>query len=242
MSNEELVELIQNGDVNRLSELWEQVQAFARQQANRTMILSGDIGGVTVDDLYNSGFIALAAAVKSYNATRGMSFIGWYKYALKSAFAEARGYQSKKRDPINAAMSLDAPVYDDNDLDLVDTVSDPSAESLFEDAEQRIYNEQLHEALDTAINRLPAKTGEVMRSIFFDGKTAKAIAAEQGVSFQLICARKRDGLRRLRRPESIKQIQTFVDQRTPWEWHRGTHVTEQITIERERLAKKYFQQ
>ena len=80
----------------------------------------------------------------------------------------------------------------------------------------------------------------MMRSIFFDGKTAKAIAAEQGVSFQLICAQKRDGLRRLRRPESIKQIQTFVDQRTPWEWNHGAHVVEQIAIERERLAAKHL--
>lgn len=239
MSNEELVELIQNGDVNRLSELWEQVQAFARQQANRTMILSGGIGGVTIDDLFDSAFLALVAAVESYDATRGMKFVGWFKYYLKVSFAEARGYQHKKRDPLNSAGSLDTPLMDDDNLILGDTVADPAAADEFEDAEHHIYNEQLHKALDSAIDRLPAADAAVIRSTFFENKSVQEIAAESGVSSSMIYARRQKGLKRLRRPDCVERIKDFVDQRTPWEWCHGAHVTEQIAIERERLAEQY---
>ena len=46
---------------------------------------------MTVEDLYQSGYLALVDAVKSYDAGRGMSFIGWLALALRTAFAEAAG-------------------------------------------------------------------------------------------------------------------------------------------------------
>lgn len=97
MSNEELVALIQAGERDRLSELWEQVERFVALQARQRILFSGGLGGVEVDDLYQSGYIALVAAVDSYDPATGRSFIGWLSLALKTAFAEAGGYRSRRQ-------------------------------------------------------------------------------------------------------------------------------------------------
>lgn len=95
MTNEELVALIQGGERDKLAVLWEQVERFVAQQACQWILFSGGLGGVEVDDLYQSGYIALVATMDSYDPTAGRSFIGWLSLALKTAFAESGGYRSK---------------------------------------------------------------------------------------------------------------------------------------------------
>lgn len=74
MTNEELVALIQGGDREKLPQLWEQVERFVAQQANRRLVLSGGLGGVEFGDLYNAGYLALVAAVDTFDPEAGRSF------------------------------------------------------------------------------------------------------------------------------------------------------------------------
>lgn len=74
MTNEELVALIQGGDQEKLPQLWEQVERFVAQQANRRLVLSGGLGGVEFGDLYNAGYLALVAAVDTFDPEAGRSF------------------------------------------------------------------------------------------------------------------------------------------------------------------------
>ncbi len=67
MTNEELVERVQAGERDTLSVLWTQVERFVAMQARRRLILSGGLGGVEFGDLYDSGYIALVAAVDTYD-------------------------------------------------------------------------------------------------------------------------------------------------------------------------------
>lgn len=105
MSNEELVALIQAGERGKLAELWEQVERFVAVKAYRRHLLSDGLGGVEVEDLYQSGYLALVAAADSFNPAAGRSFISWLALALKTAFAEAGNYRSSKqaRDPLHRA-------------------------------------------------------------------------------------------------------------------------------------------
>ena len=103
MSNEELVALIQGGERDKLSELWTQVERFVAKKARHRMMASNGFGGVEFDDLYNSGYIALVAAVESFDAAGG-SFIGWLALHLKTAFAKAGGYRSRKQAQLHTAL------------------------------------------------------------------------------------------------------------------------------------------
>lgn len=68
MTNEELCALIQAGERDRLGELWEQVEKFVSMMAGRRARQIGGFGGVTAEDLYQSGFLAVVAAVDSYDS------------------------------------------------------------------------------------------------------------------------------------------------------------------------------
>ena len=156
-SNEELAAAIRAGQKELLPQLWNQVERFVARQASRAMTLSdGFGGGVEFEDLYQSGYLALVAAVEAYNPARGMSFVGYLAFVLKSAFAEAGGCRTARqaKDPLRHAGSLDAPLGDDDgDATLADMI--PAAAPEPEDlAVESLYIRQLHDALETAMRGL----------------------------------------------------------------------------------------
>ena len=127
MSNEELALQIRAGKRDRLMELWAQVRRFALQQARRWAYLGR--GGVTLEDLEQSAFLALLDALEGWRAEAGQ-FLTWYGLRLKAAFTEATGQRTQRDrlDPLDRALSLEAPVGDEDDtLTLADVIPDPQA-------------------------------------------------------------------------------------------------------------------
>lgn len=70
-SNEELVALIQDGEADRIEQLWIQVEAFIKQQANRWTVY------VEFEDLCQQAYFILLESAKSYNSQSGAKFITW---------------------------------------------------------------------------------------------------------------------------------------------------------------------
>lgn len=244
MTNEELVALIQNGERDRLPELWEQVERFVAQQARRWHLLSGGAGGVEVEDLYQNGYLALVAAADSYDPTAGRAFIGWLALALKTVFAEAGGCRTLKqaRDPLGHARSLDVPASEDSDTTMGDLVADPGAAQDFRDVEERLYLEQLHNALEKALNELPDRQGDTLRWRFYQNRSLEEIAAAEGMSGEAVRQWQIKGLRALRQQQ---ELQRFVEERTPYylrvgvsDFQRnGESAVERIVFRREKLAE-----
>lgn len=77
---------------------------------------------MTFDDLYQSGYIALADAVDRYERQEDGTFIALFMLRLKSAFMEASGSRGKTSvlDPIRqiCTQSLDAPLDGAEDMTL----------------------------------------------------------------------------------------------------------------------------
>ena len=248
MTNEELVTLIQSGERDRLPELWEKVEKFVVLQAYRWHLLSDGLGGVEIEDLYQSGFIALVAAVDSYDPKA--QFITWFGYHLKTAFAEAGGCRSRKqaRDPLHHAESIDVPlkVGDEESDTLGDFIPDPSAIQAFEDAEDRLYQEELHEVLENVLGKLPTQQSDILRRRFFQNQGLKEIAAAEGVYDKTVRQWQEKGLRALRNPQVIRELWQFVEERTPYYLHvgvsefqrTGESAVEKIVFQREQLAEK----
>lgn len=184
MTNEEIVSLIQAGERDKLPELWKQTRRFIWREANRRMVLSNGLGGVTVEDLCQSGYVALVAAAGTFDPAAGRSFIGWLSLALKTAFAEAGGYRSRKqaRDPLHRAGSLDAPASGD-DLDdgdsLAELLPDPAAESEIEAVAERDRLDRLRAAVRNAVKELPPEQRAAVIGRYWRGEAAdnKAINA-----------------------------------------------------------------
>lgn len=172
MTNEELAVEVKAGNRERLPELWEQVRWFVWREALRRVDLSGGMGGVTAEDLYQSGYIALVAAADTYDPVAGRSFVGWLADYLKTAFAVAGGYRSRKQslDPLHRAGTLDAPVSEDSDTTIAELIEDPSAAEDFQNAEQRLYLEQLQTTIESALAQLPEDQRTAVREKFWSGK------------------------------------------------------------------------
>lgn len=210
MTNEELVERVQAGERDTLHVLWEQVERFVARQARRRLILSGGLGGVEFEDLYNSGYIALVAAADTYDPAAGCSFIGWLSLALKTAFAEAGGYRSRKQalDPLHRAGSLDAPLGNDEEGGTAMELQEDSASMQgFLEVEHRLYLEQLHNALEAAMKMLPDADKAVLWARYYQGLTQREIgpgarqAEERALAY-------------LRRPMVGRRLRQFVQGQT----------------------------
>lgn len=240
MSNEELVAEIQVGRRELLGTLWEQVEKFIRRQANQRP----DHGAVDREDLCQSGYLALVAAVDSYDPERETSFVGWLALHLKTAFNEAQNYRTwrQRLDPMHQADSLSRPL-DDEGGELLDVVADPYGLQGLQEAEDRMWQEELAAALEKALRGLPEAESETLRRRYYQGQTLAQCAAEMGVWPECVRQRENKGLRALRKPKNSLVLRQFIEERTPYYLHVGatrfnttrTSAVEEIVFWRERI-------
>lgn len=90
MTNEELVAVIQSGEVDMMEQLWQQCYGFIRQQAIRWARAWESRADFDVDDLINSAYFALCKACSAFQPEKG-SFCNLLALYIKTAFAEAAG-------------------------------------------------------------------------------------------------------------------------------------------------------
>lgn len=239
MTNEELVAMIQAGERDRMPQLWSQVERFVAKRANHimTMYAAGymaNSGGVEFDDLYNSGYLALVAAVDTYKPDKGMKFISWFAFFVKTAFGNAGGWMSQKNDALQRAVSLDAPIDGEDDSDpLAQIVEDTGAAQEIQAVEDKIFTEQLHAALERALQHLPDAEVEAIRGKYFCGRELSSVEKRA----------ERRGLSRLSAHASLRQ---YIELHTPYYLrvgvqsfqNSGDSSVERIVFKREQLMQR----
>ncbi len=209
MSNEELALAIRQGEQGRTLELWEQVNGLVERKALQIMTalqLSGNPRGVEFDDLYQTGYLAMVAAVETYSPERG-AFSTWFMFHLKTAFAEATGYRTKsgRCEPLNTAASLDRPVQPDepDSGTLGEFVPDSRAADAIADVEESVYLEQLHKAIDGAISGLPTDNAQ------WGDMTLSAVGEAIGKSPERTRQMENKGIRELRKSKTLHRFLDF---------------------------------
>lgn len=213
-TNEELVSAIQAGE-DRMAELWAKVDRLVRWKASRIMTaleLRGNPCGVEFDDLYQSGYLALVAAVDSYNP-ESVAFSTWFMYHLKTAYAEATGYRTKagQNEPLNNSVSLDTPLSDDSDSDMMEVVADPDGQKPTQGVEEAIFHRQLHEAMEAALGSIPEQSAEILRLRYYQGMTLSDVGESRGVSIERIRHMENKALLQLRKPGIACHLWPFVN-------------------------------
>lgn len=221
MSNEELAIAIQQGDQGRTLELWEQVNGLVKRKAMQIMTalqLSGNPRGVEFDDLYQTGYLAMVAAVETYSLERG-AFSTWFMFHLKTAFSEATGYRTKsgRCEPLNTATSLERPVQPDepDSGTLGEFVPDSRAADAMENVEESVYHEQLHKAIDGAISELSPDNAQVLRLRYWGDMTLSAVGEVMGKSPERTRQMESKGIRELRKSRTLHRFLYF-------DMYRGT--------------------
>lgn len=216
MSNEELVAEIQAGAVELMGQLWEQIERLVKWKAKWIMtVLEGCPGrGVEFEDLYQSGYLAMVAAVNTYDPATGGAFSTWFMYHLKTAFAEATGYRTQKgrQEPLNNYLSLDTPLTDDADSDdLMDVVADPSGLQWRECLEESVWQKELQKAVGSAMSTVPEQYREILRLRYWEDMTLEDIGELRGVSKERVRQMENKGIRLLRQPRNAGHLRPFHD-------------------------------
>lgn len=191
---------IKSGETALYSDLWEQVRLLVIKRANSFYRCFADTCsrcGVTVDDLMQAGFLALVDAVQAYNPDKEFAFSTYLTYHLKKHFKAAlnggkRRHEKAIPDPLNMDISLDAPITEDEELTLGDTI--PAADP-YEQAEESIFISQLHDALETEINRIcTPEQALVLHRRFYNGETIQYIADNTGFTRSKVADHQRRAL------------------------------------------------
>lgn len=150
--------------------LWLACRQYVMQQARRWYRAFEGRRGVALEDLEQEGFLALAKAVETWKP-ESSAFSTWLTFHLKSAFAAAYRVRTNHelKDPLNDATSLDVPPAGaDEDCILRDIIPDVAAARAFEAVEQQ----ELCEAVQNALAKLPEEQQAAIYGEFWQGKTA----------------------------------------------------------------------
>ncbi len=234
MNNEELTTAIQQGRRELLPDLWAGVEKFVFREAGRWARAWQGRGGVEVDDLIQAGFLAMLEAVEDYDPKKG-AFLTWYALFLKTAFSEAVGCrtQGQRREPLNAALSLDAPTGEEDEFTLGDALEGPD---LIADADRRLYLEQLRATLAAELEQLPPEQRAVLERRFYGEQTRKQIAEAEGLTVYNVQALEQHGLNALRRPQVARKLRQYLDERTDFYGLHGVHSVEGAAVYREDIG------
>ena len=205
MTTNEIAAAVQSGQADRM-ELWEAVRRFSYDRAYRWYRAMEGRGGMMLEDYIQVAFLALLDALESWDPTVG-AFNTWFGLKLKGAFTEAVGMRTQrdKRDPIDRALSLDAPLTDSESgegFTLADVIEDPYATAAVEAVAELDYQQRRKQALATALDGLTEDQRRAVVLRHCHGLTVDQTASRMGTTRATARAAEQKGLRLLRHPKN----------------------------------------
>lgn len=204
----------------------------------------------------------MQAAAKAYDPEKGSfaTLLGYYvQNRIRKVVCGEHGRLMTTEDgrevrisanPLNGSTSLDTPL-DDTDggsATLGDLQEDPAAAQAFQTAEDELYTEELHAALEEALNKLTAKQADVVRRHYFGGKCLSEIAREDNTTRNAPYNHEQAAFLALRRNPALVRwhddiISTKAWTGTGWNaWNRYGSVEERVTeyIEKKEAERREF--
>lgn len=251
-TNAALAALAAAGNSFALGQLWEINKGLLHrwfwQWYDRNKAVA-DEHGITLEDFDQEGFFAVQAAAKAYDPEKGSfaTLLGYYvqRQINKAVCGEhcrvvttEDGREVRiSANPLNGSTSLDTPL-DDTDgssSTLGDLQEDPAAAQAFQAAEEELYTEDLHAALEEALNKLSAKQADVIRRHYFGGKSFAEIAREDGTTSSAPFNNEQTAFLALRRNPAITRWHDDILSAKAWTgtgwnaWNRYGSVEERVT-------------
>lgn len=251
-TNAALATLAAAGNSFALGQLWEINRGLLHRlfwqwySKNKAV---ADSAGLTIEDFDQEAFFAVQAAAKAYDPEKGSfaTLLGYYvQNRIRKVVCGEHGRLMTTEDgrevrisanPLNGSTSLDTPL-DDTDggsATLGDLQEDPAAAQAFQTAEDELYTEELHAALEEALNKLTAKQADVVRRHYFGGKSFAEIAREDGTTLNAARNHEVNAFIALRQNPALVRwhddiISTKAWTGTGWNaWNRYGSVEERVT-------------
>lgn len=247
-SNEELVKRIQADQTEHIPQLWEQVQDFIKYLANKHLLNYPPQCQQFHGDMVDQAYFHFLKAIEGYRESKG-KFTGYLAYHVKNAFNEVlRGRTQKaQNEPLNSAVSLDAPIEGTEDLTLADMLIDAESEAYYRHIEDEDLWKSVYEILRRGIGKLPEEYRDFFYVMLEHGTDVAGTLRVMGISPDKkawYTAQYRKGLRRLHqhvkvylarqkgKDIALEECISYYTGLGSWRNRRFTSVEEQAAIRR----------
>jgi len=183
-------------DFSQIESLWMKLHRLISSWARR---YHDDLDTRLFDtgDLIQQAYFAMIDSVGAYVPERG-DFLTLLRYNVRRQFAEVSGRRGKKLRPEVNAVSGDAPIGEDGDLTILDTLVDPRsdfADELIEEYSAR----QDAAALYAEAKKLPAKQRDALMMTVWGGLTLREAGVAMGLSIESVRRHRDNAADELRR-------------------------------------------
>ena len=166
---------------------------------------------VDTDDLIQAGYIGLVEAERTYDPTKGKTWAGWAAWYIRREMRGAVGINTTRERPHLHAVSLDAPLGDDEGagslLDMLEDESIPDASSGLVEADRAA-------TVRAAVERLEADRREVIRRHDLQGASYAVVGEGMGLSVGEVKNLRVRALNDLRNDKAIRLMR--LEDATPY--------------------------
>lgn len=205
MTNEELVQLYQNGDKSALDELLKNNRGIITKLTNKYDGINKELEW---DDLFNSGVLGLMEAAEKYKfdkenraqfITYSVHYISRYIYSCVNG-RSTKDIENNKF--YKSCVSLNTPISDDEDCaELLETIKSECMD--YVNIEDRIYNGELRRELERVMNSVNTlRERELIKLLYgwnSNAMTEKELAELFDVTRASINSMKRNAFNKIRR-------------------------------------------
>ncbi len=169
LSDEEIVELIHLGKSDVLDFLITKFQPIVRMKARTYFIIGGDR-----EDIIQEGMIGLYKAIRDFRPDRLSSFKVFAELCITRQIITAiKTATRQKHIPLNTSISLDKPMYDeDQERTLLDIISG----SALDDPEDLIIHKENFLFMEEEMNKVLSGLEKEVLTLYLEGQSYREIS------------------------------------------------------------------
>ncbi|ARF18867.1 RNA polymerase sporulation sigma factor SigH [Sporosarcina sp. P3] len=169
LSDEEMVELIHLGNSDVLDFLITKFQPIVRMKARTYFIIGGDR-----EDIMQEGMIGLYKAIRDFRPDRLSSFKVFAELCITRQIITAiKTATRQKHIPLNTSISLDKPMYDE---DQERTLLDIIAGSTLDDPEDLMIHKENFTFMEEEMNKVLSGLEREVLTLYLEGQSYREIS------------------------------------------------------------------
>jgi len=171
LSDEQLLDLIREGDDKALEYLINKYKNFVRANARTYFLVGADR-----EDIIQEGMIGLYKAIRDYKGDKLLSFRGFAEICIRRQIITAvKTATRQKHIPLNSYISLNKPVFDDeSDRTLMDIIG----EDVISDPEEMVINREEFAGIEEKMAEILSRLEWEVLSLYLQGKSYQEISEE----------------------------------------------------------------
>lgn len=205
---EDLIQQYQDGDGSAIETIWISLEPYYRKKAAVFYLRHSYTcmkAGIELDDLiYSAGFPAMLESITTYSPSEGAPAKAFLHYALRREYARLLGYYHKKRDALDDASELDAPIPETEDLCVSDLIEDENALDFLRDSDMLDDCTVIRQEVQRILT--DQRQLETIQRYYFSGETLQNIADSVGVSAEMVRQRKKAAEKKLHDSPLLLQL------------------------------------